>query len=682
MSEHSPKYTNSLAKESSPYLLQHAHNPVDWMPWGDKAREKALSENKLMLVSVGYSSCHWCHVMERESFENEEVAELMNRHFVCVKVDREERPDVDQVYMDAVQAMTRQGGWPLNCFTTPDGKPVYGGTYFPKESWMGILNQLAELWKRDPQQVKEYGDSMADGMQVSRSIPIVDSQKTWDIKTIHKALDNWTTRMDGEYGGPNKAPKFALPANYIFLLRYGALTKDKAILNHVELTLDKMAQGGIYDQVGGGFTRYSTDKYWKVPHFEKMLYDNAQLLSLYAEAFHYFKKPDYLHISQGIEAWLNREMIDDSGSYYSAIDADSEGVEGKFYVFGMDELETHGLLEDYSRFYQIDYHGLWEGNLIPVRKGSFQELADKMKISVEQCIQEFDNMNAKLMIIRGKRIRPITDDKSLCSWNAMLAGGLIKTYDLENDTGALTDARRILKFIDLELFDSETGHLSHSWKQGKPSQIGFLEDYAFTISAWLDMYAATFDENALNRARELTIIAIDRFYDREKGFFFFTSYNQTDLIHRPVELSDNVIPASNSVMAHNLHILSSTFDISHYRQLADRLMSAVEKSMEEYPEGYGNWADLYLQKVLGSPEVVIIGLKAIEFYKELKAEFLPKIIFAVSEKNSSLPIFAGRYQADKTLIFICRNQSCLQPVTSVAAAKTELKRLTERFETH
>ena len=681
MSDPSPKYTNSLALESSPYLLQHAHNPVDWLPWGDKAREKALSENKLMLVSVGYSSCHWCHVMERESFEDEEVAELMNRHFVCVKVEREERPDVDQVYMDAVQAMTRQGGWPLNCFTTPDGKPVYGGTYFPKKSWMGILNQLAELWQRDPQQVREYGDSMAEGMQVSGSIPIVDSQKKWDLKTIHNAVENWITRMDGEYGGPNKAPKFALPANYIFLLRYGALTNDKSILNHVELTLDKMAQGGIYDQVGGGFTRYSTDKYWKVPHFEKMLYDNAQLLSLYAEAFDYFKKPDYLHISQGIEAWLNREMVDKSGSYYSAIDADSEGVEGKFYVFGMDELKTHGLFEDYSRFYHIDYHGIWEGNLIPVRNDSFEELADKMEISVEQCIQEFDNLNAKLMLIRGKRIRPITDDKSLCSWNAMLAGGLIKTFDLENDASALADARMILKFIDLDLFNPETGYLSHSWKQGKPSQIGFLEDYAFTISAWLDLYAATFDENALNRARELTIIATDRFYDREKGFYFFTSYNQTDLIHRPVELSDNVIPASNSVMAKNLQILSSIFDLSHYREMADRLLSAVEKSLIEYPEGYGNWADLYLQKVLGSPEVVIIGPEAFAFYKELKSEFLPKIIFAVSEKNTSLPIFANRYKADKTLIYICRNQSCKEPVTSVAAARIELKRLTEKFET-
>lgn len=682
MPSQSPKYTNALARESSPYLLQHAHNPVDWLPWGDKAREKAVAENKLMLVSVGYSSCHWCHVMERESFENEEVAELMNRHFVCVKVDREERPDVDQVYMDAVQAMTRQGGWPLNCFTTPDGKPVYGGTYFPKESWMGILNQLAELWRRDPQQVQKYGDKMTEGMQISGSIPIVDTQKTWDIKTIHNALDNWITRMDGEYGGPNKAPKFALPANYIFLLRYGALTQDSAILNHVELTLDKMAQGGIYDQVGGGFTRYSTDKYWKVPHFEKMLYDNAQLLSLYAEAFHYFKKPDYLHISQGIEAWLNREMVDKSGSYYSAIDADSEGVEGKFYVFEIDELETHGFLEAYRKFYHIDHNAIWEGDLIPFRKDSFEELADKMDISVEQCIQEFDDLNAKLMTIRGKRIRPITDDKSLCSWNAMLASGLIITYDLESDTDALADARKILKFIDLELFNPETGHLSHSWKQGKPSQIGFLEDYAFTISAWLDLYAATFDENALHRAKELTDIATDRFYDKEKGFYFFTSYNQTDLIHRPVELSDNVIPASNSVMAQNLHVLSSIFDLSHYRQMADRLLSAVEKSMVEYPEGYGNWADLYLRKVLGSPEVVIIGAEAFEFYKELKTEFLPKIIFAVSEKNTSLPIFANRYKADKTLIYICRNQSCKEPVTSVEAARVELKSLTEKFETH
>lgn len=677
-----PKHTNALSKESSPYLLQHAHNPVNWLPWGDEAKQKAAAENKLMLISIGYSSCHWCHVMERESFENEEVAQLMNDNFVCVKVDREERPDVDQVYMDAVQAMRKQGGWPLNCFTTPDGKPIYGGTYFPKANWIDVLNQLSELWQRTPKDVQEYGDKLAEGMQVSGSIPVRDDRKVWEEKTLSDALTNWETRMDNTFGGPDKAPKFPLPTNYIFLLRYGIIKNDKAILNHVELTLDKMAQGGIYDQVGGGFTRYSTDKYWKAPHFEKMLYDNAQLLSLYAEAYSHFKKSDYLHISEGISSWLRREMAEENGSFYSALDADSEGIEGKFYTFETQELKDNGLLNAYSKFYFTDEHAFWEGKLIPVRKGSFQEIANQLNISETETIAGFNDLNEQLLAIRGKRIRPLTDDKTLCSWNAMLASGLLKTYDTEGDVTALNDAKAILNFIDNQFLDATTGKLTHSWKGGKASDFGFLEDYAFVISAWIDLYQTTFDEHALLRAKEFAISAIDQFYDKEKGFFFFTASDQSDLINRPVELSDNVIPSSNSVMARNLHLLATYFSVPYYFEIASRLLSAVEKSMIEYPEGYGNWANLYLQKVMGSPELVIIGENAERIYQELKKTDLSNFVLAVSEKNSRLPIFAARYEAQKTLIYLCQNQACLKPVETVEAALIEINRLAKKFESH
>jgi len=682
MTQTSHKHTNSLAKESSPYLLQHAHNPVNWLPWGKEAREKAIKENKLMLVSVGYSSCHWCHVMEHESFEDESVAEIMNDNFVCIKVDREERPDVDQVYMEAVQAMRNQGGWPLNCFTTPEGKPVYGGTYFPKKNWVDILNQLAELWKRSPEEVQEYGDKLAHGMQIAGALPILEDQKSWNQESIKKALSNWQTRMDNQHGGPDKAPKFPLPANYSFLLQYGIFTGNSTVLKHVELTLDKMAQGGIYDQVGGGFTRYSTDKFWKVPHFEKMLYDNAQLLSLYNLAYKHFNKTDYLHVTEGIKTWLNREMRDKSGSFYSALDADSEGVEGLFYIFDEDELSEKGLAEAYAKFYYTDGKALWEGKLIPVRKGSFAELSGELNLSEKACIEEFNELNSNLLSLRSKRPRPLTDDKSICSWNAMLASALLENFESTSDQKSLESANKILHFIENELFNAETGILSHSWKEGKPSEIGFLEDYAFLIQGQIAVYRATQKDSVLRRAKELTDIAIDRFFSLEQGLFFFTAQDQSDLISRPVELSDNVIPSSNSIMAQNLLELSAYFSHTHYREISDRLLAAVENSMIEYPEGYGNWANLYLKKLMGSPELVVIGSEAHSFYSELRMKDLQMFTVAVSQKESDLPIFANRFVRDKTLVYICRNQSCLKPLETIESAKTEINRFTEKFESH
>ncbi|MGB6034796.1 MAG: thioredoxin domain-containing protein, partial [Cryomorphaceae bacterium] len=379
-----PKHTNALAAEDSLYLLQHAHNPVNWMPWGEEARQKATDENKLMLVSIGYSSCHWCHVMEHESFEDEAVAEIMNQHFVCVKVDREERPDIDQIYMEAVQMMTGQGGWPLNCFANPEGKPVYGGTYFPKQQWVQILKQLATLWSDNPEKVNEYGEKLTQGMKVSGILPPPDPNADWPLAALNETVENWKTRFDTERGGPNKAPKFPLPSNYSFLLKYGYINKDNEVLDHVKLTLDEMGRGGIYDQIGGGFTRYSTDSHWKVPHFEKMLYDNAQLLTLYSEAYAAFGESEYLHTANGIKSWLRREMQNGKGGYYSAIDADSEGVEGKFYVWNKVFLEEH--YPDFSRYYHLDQNALWEGNIIPVRKGTISGLSAALSIPEEEVI--------------------------------------------------------------------------------------------------------------------------------------------------------------------------------------------------------------------------------------------------------------------------------------------------------
>jgi uncharacterized protein YyaL (SSP411 family) len=353
---------NDLIHESSLYLQQHAHNPVDWKPWSQQAFEQAKQENKLVLVSIGYSACHWCHVMEHECFENEELAAYMNQHFVCIKVDREERPDIDQIYMTAVQLMTQRGGWPLNCFTLPDGRPIYGGTYFPKDQWMNVLKSLVYTQEKDPERVLEYAAQLEEGVAKSELIAVPSPVEKWSDEKLHEMLVRWSRSFDSLEGGPTKAPKFPLPNNYLFLLEFARYFQDEKVKNHVELTLDKMLQGGIYDQIGGGFARYSVDMLWKVPHFEKMLYDNGQLIQLYSEAYRFFKKDSYKDLVYQTVAWLQREMQDESGAFYSALDADTEGEEGKFYCWSKEELQQL-LDEDFEwvkDYYNVNQRGYWE----------------------------------------------------------------------------------------------------------------------------------------------------------------------------------------------------------------------------------------------------------------------------------------------------------------------------------
>lgn len=669
------KHTNSLAGETSPYLLQHAHNPVEWLPWGDAARQIAISENKLMLVSIGYSSCHWCHVMERECFEDEEVARIMNASFVNVKVDREERPDVDQVYMEAVQMMTRQGGWPLNCFTTPDGLPVYGGTYFPKAQWIRILNQLSDLWANNPTQVSSYGAKLKEGMTVGGGIPGIESQKVFDLLPLKDCVHNWKKRFDHKHGGPDKAPKFPLPSNYTFLLHYAHIIQDEPVLQHVALTLDKMAQGGIYDQVGGGFARYSTDLEWKVPHFEKMLYDNAQLIGLYAEAFHAFGKREYLEVVKGIYTWLIREMKHPAGGYYSAIDADSEGVEGLYYTWEEQLVSTNKEQNhDYEKYYCVDEKALWEERLIPVRKASFAEMAKAQGTDIESLISALNLYNSKLLAERQKRISPLIDTKCITSWNCMLASGLATAAKHTGIKALLKESIGIITFIEDHLTNHESGELYRTWKDGTAKIPGFLDDYAFAAEACLKLYDATFEELYLAKAKALSFTAIDKFYDKEKGLFFFTSADQTDLITRPVELSDNVIPSTNSVMAHVLDALASYFDLSHFREISSRLLSAVTNSMVSYGSGYSYWADLHLKRYIGSIEIVATGPKAFGLLDEINKKYIPLATRAAAISFSTLPIMDKRFASDKSAVYICHNFACRQPVETAAEAIIELKK--------
>jgi len=691
------KHTNSLISETSPYLLQHAHNPVNWHAWNTKALELAKKEDKPVLVSIGYSACHWCHVMEHESFEDEATANIMNDLFINIKVDREERPDVDQVYMTAVQLMTGQGGWPLNCFVLPDGRPIYGGTYFPKQQWQNILLNLADLWKNDRGKVLEYAAQLTDGVKRSELISVPKEQKEFSFDTLHETVTHWKQRFDNTEGGPNRAPKFPLPNNYQFLLRYANLTGDNELKKHVHLSLKKMAFGGIYDQLQGGFARYSTDTLWKVPHFEKMLYDNAQLISLYGEAYH--TKPDltpaYRHNDSATAGrlpspsgedfkyselyksvvyetinFIKEELTSPEGAFYSALDADSEGVEGKYYVWTVNELKEilGGRFDLAAAYYNINQLGFWEhDNYILLRDKTDQEIAEQFGLNSEQLQSEINLIKKNLLFYRSKRIKPGLDDKSLTSWNALMIQGLTDAYSVFHEEDFLKMALKNANFIlDKQL--KPDGNLFHSYKNGRSTINGFLEDYAFAIEAFISLYQCTFNEKWLSTAKQLMDHSIAHFYDKETGMFFFTSDQDQALIARKTETSDNVIPASCSSIAKSLFILGHYFGNTPYIGMSKKMLNNIITHIPQYGAGYSNWGMLLLYFVSPFHEVAIVGKDVNEKRAAFDKYSLPNVIFAGSPHASSLPLLENRYVKDKTLIYVCENSTCKSPVENVEEA--------------
>ena len=665
------KQTNSLIHETSPYLLQHAHNPVNWLAWNDATLEKAKKENKLILISIGYSACHWCHVMEHESFEDETVAKIMNDYFICIKVDREERPDIDQVYMMAVQLITRQGGWPLNCFALPDGRPIYGGTYFPKQQWINILLNLVDLQKQEPEKIEEYAHQLTQGIKLAELVKVNTSKNELDEKLIHTCYNNWEQRFDNTDGGPDKAPKFPLPNNYQFLLHYYAFTKNEEVLSHINLTLTKMAYGGIYDQIGGGFARYSVDHYWKAPHFEKMLYDNAQLVSLYSEAFTLTKNPLYKQIVYETLTFIERELTSPEGVFYSALDADSEGVEGKYYVWTKEELQS--ILKDnfhlFTDYFNINERGLWEhNNYILLRHEDDKAIADKHKISIDELKHKIEKMKKQLLAVREKRIKPGLDTKILTSWNALMVKGCIDAYNAFNEQHFLDVA---IKNIDplLEMSFIEKNILSHT--VGK-KQIGFLEDYSFLIETLIALYQSTFNDSYIHKAYELMTYCIAHFQDKETRMFFFTSDLDKALITRKMEISDNVIPASNSSIAKSLFYLGHYFDKPDYISLSKNMLNNMLSELESYGSGYSNWAMLYLHFISPFSEIAIVGKDVDEKKKEFNNYFLPNVIFAGSKDESRLPLLQNRLKKDETLIYVCSNNTCKEPVKTVEEALKQM----------
>lgn len=672
------KYTNELIHETSPYLLQHAHNPVDWYPWGDTALKRAREENKLLLISIGYSACHWCHVMEHESFEDPEVAKLMNRQFVCIKVDREERPDVDHTYMSAVQLLSGRGGWPLNSIALPDGRPIWAGTYFRKEEWMEALDAIANFYHENPEKTEEYAAKLHDGMQQSALIAITPVGKTpIDSSFIKNLLAKWRSQFDIKHGGTKGAPKFMLPNNWQFLLRAGVHFQDKKILDQIRLTLIKMAFGGIYDQAGGGFARYSTDELWKVPHFEKMLYDNAQLLGLYANAWKVEQHPVYRQVVEETVEFLQREMLSPENGFYSALDADSEGVEGKYYVWSKEELEMIMGYEFplFSAYYNINTVGLWENNeYILMRTEENEAFATWNKLTLEELNAKLKHWKSLLLTERNKRVRPGLDDKILASWNALAISGLVTCYNAFGNEHYLDLALKNARFLKEKMFD-EYGQLFHSYKNNQAKIHAFLEDYALLIEAFIALFESTGEKSWLEDAARLTDITLAGFYDKGKYIFSFTSADQTDLVTPTYEVHDNVIPASNSVMARNLYRLSWLLDRSDYRDISRAMLQGIAENINAYPSGYTNWCQLILDLTVSHLEVAVTGPDAISVLKDLQQKYMPQVTFCAGTSEDSLPLLKDRMVEGKTLIYICQDSTCQLPVKSADKAIELIQKL-------
>lgn len=670
------KHTNQLIHETSPYLLQHAHNPVNWLPWSNEALEKAKKEDKLLIISIGYSACHWCHVMEHESFEDSAVAKMMNENFVCIKVDREERPDVDHVYMDAVQLMTGRGGWPLNCFALPDGRPVYGGTYFRKSDWMSVLSQLAKLYQTERQKLIKQAEAIHDGVLRQETAQIRVEKPEITFEEIKAGVYKMAEGFDKRFGGFNGAPKFPMPTILNYLQTYLEIEKDTTIQNHLTLTLDQMALGGIYDHVGGGFARYSVDEEWHIPHFEKMLYDNAQLVSIYSKAFSITQNEHYKRVVYETLHFIQRVLTSPEGAFYSALDADSEGKEGKYYVWTADELKYH-LGDNYdliAEYYSVTEEGNWEDGLNVLKSvATAEHFSMEKKITLNDFLANLESVETNLLSERLKRPLPSLDDKILTSWNAIMLKGYLDAYQAFGNSSFLETALKNANFIQQKMIKPD-GSLYRSYKNGVSKINGFLDDFSFTIEAFIELYQVNFDEEWLLIAKKLTEHVIANFNDNGSDFFFYTSIQDSPLAVRKKEISDNVIPSSNSVMAKNIFYLSTYFGEPAYAELARKMADTMAFEVQSYGRFYSNWGSLIIQQNATPREVVITGLNALEVCNQIKSHHPSNVIYAVAGQSSELPIFNNRFNGGKTLIYVCENSTCKLPVETVEAALALLTR--------
>jgi uncharacterized protein len=672
--------TNALIHESSPYLLQHAHNPVNWYPWTEAALAKAKAENKLILISIGYSACHWCHVMEHESFEDEATATLMNAHFINIKVDREERPDLDHIYMDALQTLTGSGGWPLNMFLTPDAKPFYGGTYFPpvraynRPSWKEVLEAVTLAWRERPSEILAQADSLTDHLQKTghfqqSAVITTDTTSPFTPGQVHTIFTTLMQTADRDWGGFGAAPKFPQTFVLQYLLQYHHFSENPDALQQALLSLDKMIQGGIYDHVGGGFARYSTDRQWLVPHFEKMLYDNALILQVLCDAYALTRYSRYAQVIRHTLRWLSGEMTHPDGGFYAALDADSEGVEGRFYTWSKAEIEA--LLGEaaplFCNYYDISDAGNWEGTNILRILTPASQFCNEKGLTPADFEQKMGHCIQVLLAARNTRVRPQTDDKILLGWNALMLTTLCRCGAVLGEPDLIAQAVRIFDWLWLQFREEDnTAGMRHTFKNRIARYPAFLDDYAYLIQASLHLQETTGNPLYLHRAKALTEYVVDNFLDQDSGCFFFTGKEQKDVIIRKKEVYDGATPSGNSLMTQHLFYLGIVFDIPAWRNQATRHLEGMAALVVKHPGSFGVWAVTVLQQVIGTHEVVVAGADLAAARATILEAFLPnKVLQSALPEAENFPLLTGKTAEGEMRIFHCRQYACAQPMTTV-----------------
>jgi len=674
------KLGNELVNETSPYLLQHAYNPVNWKAWNENTLKLAKEQNKLIVISIGYSSCHWCHVMEEESFENDSISKIMNDSFINIKVDREERPDVDKVYMNAVQLMTGKGGWPLNCIALPDGKPVFGGTYFTKEQWSKILKDVSKLYKENPQKVEEYAQRVTEGIQTSELITLNKEEAVFKNEEIIAAINLSTEQLDTINGGFKGAPKFPMPNTLDYLLRYQYHFNKPELFKYIKKSLTKMAYGGIYDQIGGGFSRYSVDNRWHIPHFEKMLYDNAQLVSVYSKAYLQDKNELYKSIVKETLDFVNDELNANNGAFYSSLDADSKNEnneleEGIFYTWTKQELKA--LIKDYKLFanyYNVNTTGFWENDLyVLIRDQSVTEFAKKNKLTKDELKEKIADWKSILNVARNKRRKPNLDDKILTSWNALMLQGYVDAYKAFDQKEYLNKAVKIAEFILHNQLRSDGG-LNRNFKDGKSTINGYAEDYATVIQAFISLHEVSLDEKWLIISKEIMEYAIIHFYDSTSGMFFYTSKEDPSLIARKTEVIDGVISSSNSIIGNSLFKLGHYFYDQKMIKISKQMLNNLKIEIIKNPMGYSNWLHLMTNFTQPFYEVAVVGKNANTITKEFYKNYFPNILISASNKDSELPLLEFKYIDGETLIYVCVNGTCKLPLADISKAIKSINR--------
>jgi uncharacterized protein YyaL (SSP411 family) len=682
------KFTNHLIKETSPYLLQHAHNPVNWFPWGKEALEKAAEEDKVILVSIGYSACHWCHVMERESFEDEATATVMNAHFVNIKIDREERPDLDHIYMDAVQAISGSGGWPLNVFLTPQGKPFFGGTYFPpvrafnRSSWTEVLNGISQSWAERKNEIESQAENLTEHLKQagnfiqSGSIVPVAGGNPYTGEQCDQMFEAIMKTADKAWGGFGNAPKFPQTFTIQYLLKYHHFSNSAEALEQALLSINKMLEGGIYDHVGGGLARYSTDREWLAPHFEKMLYDNALLLNILCDAFQITGDRTYENAIRQIIGFVEKELSDPHGGFYAALDADSEGEEGKFYVWQKQEVvDILGKEADlFCSFFDITEAGNWEGKNIArilVNLDSFVESHKLDRTAFQGQLQQ--NLD-QLYEARAHRTRPGLDDKIILGWNALMIDSIAKSALVLQDSHFARLAEDNFTFLQGAFHDREGEGLKHTYKSGEAKYPAFLDDYAYVIAACMRLYQVKFDVNYLDLAKKYAEHVIENFSDEDGLFFFFTNKEQKDVIIRKKEVYDGAVPSGNSVMAQNLSRLAVLLDKPGWGERADKMLQSLSAAVVKYPGSFGIWAALFLEKHVGINEVAIVGETANDRAKSLQLNYIPNMVLMSSQtENNDYPLLAKKPITGTDLVYLCRNYACLEPFRDIQTLLTEIQ---------